>query len=458
MPDRQLIRPKLPGGFRDFPPDDFARRQWALERAVEVYHSFGFKPLDTSSVEHFETLAGGDETSKQIYRLFNQTPDYTGESLALRFDLTVSLARMLAANRRAFTFPFKRYQIGEVWRGERQQKGRFKQFLQMDADIVGTASPAADAEIILLVDRTMKALGVEKFSIKLNNRKVLNGFIRSLGIDAEEVDAFLRILDKLDKVGWKGVQDRLAAPKSTSEEMERGAEGMGMDKSAIDRVERFINLSAGNYEKVKVLRDTLKGWETAAEGLEEIETILKLIDAAGLSPGCTLSFEPSVARGLGYYTGPVYETFIDDLPDLGSVMSGGRYDNLVERFSSEAIAATGVSLGVDRLMVGLAELGQAKTADYVSEVLVVGMGSEFQADAFRIASTLREAGVRAEVFLGDSLKLKKQMSYADRTGVKFCAIIGSEEKSHGTAQLKNMSSGVQREIALDKISAAVKGD
>lgn len=458
MSEKNLVKPRLPGGFKDLPPEEFAQRQWALDKAFEVYRSFGFKPLDTSAVEHFEALAGGDETSKQIYRLFNQNPDFSGESLALRFDLTVSLARMIATDRKAFTFPFKRCQAGYVWRGERQQMGRFKQFLQLDADVVGAFSPAADAEMVLLVDRTMTALGVKRFTVRLNNRKILSGFIRSLGLGDEDVEPFLRILDKLDKVGKDGVAQRLGEPKPSPEEAERGAEGLGMKLKSIEKVLDLIELETGNMRRVEVLRKMLPDAKVALEGLDDIETVLKLVDAAGVSEGCIVSFDPSVARGLGYYTGTVYETFLDDAPAIGSVMSGGRYDDLVERFSSEKIPATGISLGVDRLLVGLGELGILDRADYSTEVLVIGMEEELTADAFALASKLRKEGLRAEVYLGDNLKLKKQLTYASRSGIKFCAIIGQEEKYRGAVQLKNMSTGIQKELPFDQIAAAVKGE
>lgn len=450
MPNKNLIKPRLPGGFRDYLPEDFSRLNWVMQRVAEVYRSFGFKPLDTSAVEYFKTLAGGDETAKQIYRLFNQQPDFTGDSLSLRFDLTVSLARIIAASSKSFTFPFKRYQMGEVWRGERQQHGRFKQFLQFDADIVGTSSPAADAEIVLLIDRTMKALNIENYTIRLNNRKILNGFIRSLGLDEDDVNPFLRILDKLDRVGWEGIAEKLAAPKPTPEECENGAEGMGLNPPEIDKVSEILNLPAGNTKRIQALKKMLGESKTAAEGISEIERILELAVSGGVSEE-TVSFEPSIARGLDYYTGPVFETTLDDLPDLGSVMSGGRYDNLVERFSSESIPATGISLGVDRLMVGMEELGLLQSAETGARVLVVGIGDESISPAFNLAAKLRDSGIDCEVYIGDNRSLKKQMTYANRGKIPYCVIIGSEEIAKRTAQIKNMSTGEQKEYPMDKL-------
>ena len=450
MPKDNKIKPSLPGGFRDTLPDEFARREWVLERAIKVYRSFGFKPLDTSAVEYFQTISGGDETSKQIYRMFNHTPDMTGESLALRFDLTVSLARIIAANRKSFTFPFKRFQIGEVWRGERQQRGRFKQFLQFDADIVGTASPSADAEIVMLIAGTMSEVGLPNFTIRINNRKILNGFIRSLGLDETDVNPFLRILDKLERIGWDGVSKMLAAEKPTIEEMNAGAEGMGLDDAAVAKVNAFLNLPKDNNSRIEFLQDILRDSAAALEGIAEIEKILMLAKASGVTEQ-NLSFDPSIARGLDYYTGPVFETILNDLPSLGSVMSGGRYDNLVERFSNESIPATGISLGVDRLLVGLEELGLMNMTETSSKVLVAGLGDETESYIFNLASKLRAIGVSAEVYLGENRSLKKQMTYANRNNILYCVVIGPEEMEKGTAQVKMMTTSDQREYAMDEL-------
>ena len=450
MPNNKKIKPALPGGFRDTLPDEYARREWVLERAIKVYRSFGFKPIDTSAVEYFQTIAGSDETSKQIYRMFNHTPDMTGESLALRFDLTVSLARIIAANRKSFTFPFKRFQVGEVWRGERQQRGRFKQFLQFDADIVGTASPSADAEIVMLIAGTMREIGLPNFTVRINNRKILNGFIRSLGLDETDVNPFLRILDKLEKIGWEGVSKKLTAEKPSLEDMEAGAEGMGLDEAAVAKVNLFLNLPKDNYSRIEALKEILNDSKIAVEGLSEIEKILSLSNAAGVTEQ-NLSFDPSIARGLDYYTGPVFETILNDLPSLGSVMSGGRYDNLVERFSNESIPATGISLGVDRLLVGMEELGLMSSTETSSKVLVVGLGDETESYTFNLASELRGIGISAEVFLGENRSLKKQMTYADRNSILYCVIIGPEEMEKGTAQVKMMTTGEQWEYSINDI-------
>ena len=452
------LKPRIPGGFRDYSPEEYSRRQWALERISQVYKSFGFLLMDTSAVEYFETLAGGDETSKQIFRIFNQTPDLTGESLALRFDLTVSLARFIAANRKSFTFPFKRYQMGEVWRGERQQKGRFKQFLQFDADIVGTAHPAADAEIVILTAETMKALGIENYTIKLNNRRILNGFIRALGLKPDDVNPFLRILDKMDKVGWEGVKERLKAPKPAPVEIEAGAEGMGLGEELSDKVKDFLILPRGNWERLDAIKKMGKEWEGVIEGAEVIGEILR-ITTAGEVPGERIDFDPALARGLDYYTGPVFETVLDDLPDLGSVMSGGRYDNLVERFSGESIPATGISLGVDRLLVGLEEMGIAGNGGKSAKVMVTGVGLlEDPAEVvMQMARNLRSQGIIVELYLGDNRGVKKQMNYADRRNIRYCILLGPEEMARGVFQLKNMVSGEQQEFPQLKVAEIIMG-
>ena len=450
------IKSRLPGGFRDYLPDEYARRQWVLERAVEVYRSFGFKPLETSSVEYFETLAGGDETSMQIYRLFNRNPDLSGESLALRFDLTVSLARMLAMNRKAFTFPFKRYQIGEVWRGERQQKGRFKQFLQFDADIIGTANFSADAEIVVIIDRLMRSLGVENFVIRLNSRKILNGFIRNLGLSEDDVNPFLRILDKLDRIGWEGVAERLCNPKPSVEDYEKGVEGMGLSEEVVEGIGELLTKKSSYEQTVEFLKDRLRNRQDALAGVAEIERILEFTMEAGGTVD-RIDFDPSLARGLDYYTGPVFETILSDLPDLGSVMSGGRYDNLMERFGGELIPATGISLGVDRLLVGLEELGLLEGTHTASKVLVAGLGKEMEVHCFRLAAKLRDAGISCEVFLGENRGFNKQLTYANREGIEFCVIIGPDEYRANKAQVKNMRTGEQREFSLEDLLGVLMG-
>jgi len=450
------IKPRLPGGFRDYLPDDYSRRQRVVERAVEVYRSFGFKPLETSSVEYFETLAGGDETSKQIYRLFNRNPDFSGESLALRFDLTVSLARMLAMNRTAFTFPFKRYQIGEVWRGERQQKGRFKQFLQFDADIVGTANPSADAEIVVIIDRLMRSLGVENFVIRLNNRKILNGYLLSLGLGEKDTIAFQRVLDKLDRIGWEGIEAELAETKSSHQEQERILDREELMVNAVYKIRECITEQSSNEGRIKLIREIAKGSQEAEEGIKQIETILELAFVAGVD-NSRISFDLSLARGLDYYTGPVFETVLTDLPDFGSVMGGGRYDNLMERFGGELIPATGISLGVDRLMVGLEELGLLEGARTASRVLVAGLGKEMEVHCFALAAKLRDAGIECEVFLGENRGFKKQLTYANRGGIRYCVIIGPDELEAKRVQVKDMRTGEQREVSKEDLVGVLKG-
>ena len=454
MSRSDYIKPRVPGGFRDLLPDEFAKRQKILDKTAEVYRSFGFIPLETSAVEHFESLAGGDETSKQIYRIFNHEPDLTGESLALRFDLTVSLARILAANRAHFNLPFKRYQIGYVWRGERQQKGRYKQFLQFDADIVGTNNIAADAEIVVIIDRVMRSLGVKNYTIRINSRKILNGFIRRLGISEQEVNPFLRILDKIDKIGWISVRELLAAKKLPAETVETDAEGLGLSNEQILKVERFITASGDNAELIKVIKDGFSASDMILAGLAEIETILNIIrQTVDIDK---VQFTPALARGLDYYTGPVFETVLDDLPEIGSVMSGGRYDNLMERFVKESYPATGISLGVDRLVTALEELKLLDDVTSAPSVLFVPMTREADGECFKYAGILREQGVKCEVFLGENRKLKKQLNYANRRGIIFCIIIGEDELRSKRAQVKNMNSGEQADVEFTHLIEYLK--
>ncbi len=459
MSKRKYIKPRLPGGFRDFLPDEYNKRQWLLDKTVEVYKLFGFQPLETSAVEHFETLAGGDETSKQVYRLFNNQPDFSGESLALRFDLTVSLARVLATNRDKFNLPFKRYQIGYVWRGERQQRGRFKQFLQFDADIVGTSSPDADAEIVIIIDKLMKTLEIEKYVIKINNRKILNGFIRNIGLNEEQIKPFLRILDKMDRIGWDGVAEILTNPiPSVGMKDDNGEiESMGLDKDKVSLIESFVIISGSNEEKLNRLQSESFSCKLLNEGVDEIRRIFDLCGYAGIAPD-KIKFDPALARGLDYYTGPVFETILTDLSDIGSIMSGGRYDNLLERFGKDCIPATGISLGVDRMMVALEELNKITGNVDGTKVLIVPLDDESEKICMKIAVKIRSAGIATEVFLGDNRKLKKQLTYANRKNIPYCIIIGGEELNSGKAKFKNMLTGEQKSIEIENIVEMVNNN
>jgi len=445
MPNAQLIKPRLPGGFKDLLPEEFAARQFILDKTVEVYRSFGFQPLETSCVEHLETLSGSDETSKQIYRLFNQEPDFTGESLSLRFDLTVPLARVLASNRSAFNLPFKRYQTGYVWRGERQQKGRFKQFLQCDADIVGTDDPAADAEIVLLIDAIMQSLGLKNFTIRLNDRRILNGFILSLGLSPADINSFLRILDKLDKIGWGGVAV-LLSDKTTRDENGQETAGLGLSPDKIELVGKFITAK----DNLKQIAADFAEIPALQAGVASLRKIITLAAAAGVkSPH--LQFDPSLARGLDYYTGPVFETILNDIPNIGSVMSGGRYDNLMERFSRDSLPATGISLGVDRLLAALQELNLLQTTGKSASALFVPLDDAALEKCFSLASELRIHSIPCEIYLGENKKLKKQLTYANQKGISICLILGEVELVQNVIQLKNLISGEQRNIAISDL-------
>ena len=439
MPDSNFIKPRLPGGFRDFLPDEFAQRQWILDKASEIYRSFGFQPLETSAVEHFETLAGGDETSKQIYKLFNHQPDYSPESLALRFDLTVSLARILAANRSKFNLPFKRYQIGHVWRGERQQKGRFKQFLQFDADVIGALNPSADAEIIVIIDTLMKSLGLDRFTIRLNDRRILNGFIISLGLDESAVNPFLRILDKIDKIGWEGVA-RLLSDGRDSDTSESNGETLGLSDTQIESIGEFMQIPRNCEEAVAEMKRQFSENPEILTAVTELERIVELSFAAGVTAS-NLIIDTSLARGLDYYTGAVFETILDDKPEIGSVMSGGRYDNLMKRFGSESFPATGISLGVDRLMVGLKESGILREQRLAPYVLKAAMDPSAENVCFSLAANLREIKIACEIYLGDNRKLKKQLTYANRKNIPYVVIIGEREIETQRCTVKDLTRG-----------------
>jgi histidyl-tRNA synthetase len=298
---------------------------------------------------------------------------------------------------------------------------------------VGTKSPSADAEIVILADRTMKVLGLNNFTIKLNNRKILNGFLNSVNFIETDYQTFLRILDKLDKIGWDEIKRELE-------------ENLDLKSSVIDEISNFI---IRKNDAVSYLKSNYASIPDVQEGLIEIENIMELASASGVT---NLQFDLSLARGLEYYTGAVYETKLDDLPALGSVMSGGRYDNLMERFGSDPLPATGISLGVDRLLVGLQELGLVTKSSVIIKVLVIGLGEEMTNQAFKYAGILRDAGIACEVYLGENRNLKKQLDYANRSQIPYCVILGSEEISSNKAKIKEMRTGIQTECSLSGLA------
>lgn len=436
------INPSLPSGFRDYLPKDMIPRQKMFDTIRATFERFGFVPLDTPGIEREEILTGGDENFRmQLYRASLRG---STDELALRFDLTVPLARVMAQYQSELARPFKRYQVGKVWRGERPQAGRFREFIQFDADTVGSANMMADAEIIAVMYATLVALGVPNFLIKVNNRKILNGLTEYAGFPAGKIAGVLRTIDKLDKIEWDGVRQELMA------------DAIGLSDAQCGAIKGFIDLRADSQtETLRAVRGLMSTSPIALAGITELEEIASHVEALGV-PADAWTIDLSVARGLGYYTGPVFEAILKDLPEIGSVFSGGRYDDLVARFSSMSIPAVGASVGVDRLFAALEKLQLVRSQKTISKVLLMNFDPTCAQICQKIASSLRSAGIPTEIYLGKETSFKGQLAYATRQEIPVVLIVGSDEAARNVVQVKDMAARKQTEAPFDQVVEAVQ--
>lgn len=438
------VSPRTLSGFMELLPEKQAQMEKILDVLRRTYALYGFAPMDTPAIESAEVLLakGGGETEKQIYR-FNK-----GDSdLALRFDLTVPLAKYVAANYSRLTFPFRRYQIGKVWRGERAQRGRFREFYQADIDIIGDGKldVVNEAEIPAVICGTFTALGLERFTIRMNNRKVLNGFFALIGLQ-ENAGDIMRAVDRLDKIGAEAVRalitDEIAVPAGKADELMR-----------------FIGFKGDTKEKLAFLEGYSGRSPIFDEGLRELHTVAGLLPSLGVQED-NFEIDLTIARGLDYYTGTVYETILNDHPEIGSVCSGGRYDNLAEYYTDKKLPGVGISIGLTRLFYVLDEqkLLNAEICTAPADVLVIPMTADFTAAA-AAATLLREAGIRTQLYTEDK-KFKQKLSYADKLGIPFAIIIGEDELEAGVVAVKNLTTGEQHlkpaELAAYEIKAALK--
>jgi histidyl-tRNA synthetase len=431
------IQPRTLKGFRDYPPAAMIPREWIIETARRVYRSYGFSPIDTPALEYLDILAGkgSEETDKQIYKF----QDHGGRDVGLRFDLTVPLARFVAQHIQELGTPFKRYQIANVWRGENTQRGRYREFMQCDFDTIGTTSTTADIETVLVIHDLLRALGFTEFTIHVNNRRVLTGLLEKSGL-AERSVQVLRALDKLTKVGPEAVAADLVAA--------------GASKSQSEAILQLAKLEGTNAEILKQVSPLIAGNETGERGLEQLRELLEAVAATGV-PAERLKLDVAIARGLDYYTGMVVETFLDELPSIGSVASGGRYDNLAELFTSQQLPGVGASLGLDRLLAAMEELGRIKATQTPAEIFLPQFDPERRNDYLRLAASLRAAGFGVE-FYPEAKKLGKQLQYADRRGFRVALVIGPDEFAAGTCQVKNLGSGASTTVPLtDDVAALV---
>jgi histidyl-tRNA synthetase len=440
-----MIQPRTLKGFRDYPPATMIPREAIIETARRVYRSYGFSPIDTPALEHLEILTGkgSDETDKQLYRF----EDNGGRAIGMRFDLTIPLARFVAQHIGQLGTPFKRYHIANVWRGETPQRGRFREFMQCDFDTVGTTSPAADIETVLVIHDLLHALGFERYTIRVNNRKVLTGLLDQLGLRTQTV-AVLRALDKLPKIG----------PTKVAAEMERTANA---SEAQIKQVLQLASLCGRasfhgrngqtgngpveNVELIDQLKPLIAGSEEGEAGLTQLTQLLAGCQAAGVGAQ-HIQVDVSIARGLDYYTGMVVETFLDDLPEIGSVCSGGRYDNLASLYTKQQLPGVGASLGLDRLLAAMEELNLLADTTTTAEVLLPYFVADHLNEYLKLASQLRAVGQRVE-FYPEAKKLGKQLQYANRKGFRVALVIGEDEFTACECQIKDLSQGTSRTVS-----------
>lgn len=426
------LNPRTLKGFSDYLPATMLPKQGMLDRVARVFESFGFGPLQTPALEYEELLTGkyGEEGNKLLYRF----EDNGGRRVAMRYDLTVPLARVMGMNK-ALPKPFKRYQIAPVWRAEKPGRGRFREFLQCDVDIIGSADLMADAECMAVGAAVLRALGVERFEIRFNNRKLLTALMQMIDVaEGEPTFAVLRAVDKLPKIGTLKVRTLLADEC-----------GLGVD--AIDQIFAFLDLDPST------VAEFFAGNETGEAGATELTELLDLCAEQGLSDNVRVDL--SIARGLDYYTGTIYETFLLDLEGIGSVMSGGRYDGLLEMFGA-ADPAVGISLGVDRLFAALVELKLVEETPSPTRALVVLFDADGRKAAYEVGALLREAGVNAEVFLGNA-KMRKQFKYADQRGIPYVIVAGPDERAAGVVTVKTLATGDQQTVAVADLADTIRG-
>ena len=435
------VQPRTLSGFMELLP----ARQAQFDRMVDIlkqtYSLYGFTPLDTPLIEASQVLLakGGGETEKQIYRFMKGDTD-----LSLRFDLTVPLAKYVAQNYASLAFPFRRYQIGKVYRGERAQRGRFREFYQADIDVIGDGKLdiSNEAEIPSIIYHAFTALGLKRFQIRVNDRKILNGFYSMLGLTEKSAD-IMRTVDKLDKIGPDKVRALLIAPE------------IGLAGEQADEILKFIAIRGTNSEVIAALQGYRGRDELFDLGLDELETVVKYLAAFGV-PETHFAVDLTIARGLDYYTGTVYETTMLDHPEIGSICSGGRYDNLAEYYTDKQLPGVGISIGLTRLFFVLEDQGylndQLNTAP--ADVLILPMTDDLS-PAIALATTLRAAGIRTQIH-GEQKKFKQKLSYADKLAIPYALFLGEDEINAGVASVKDLRTGQQQKLTPEQAVEYIK--
>jgi histidyl-tRNA synthetase len=433
----QRITPRTLKGFRDYPPEAMIPRERLIDTARRVYRSYGFSPIDTPALEYLDILAGkgSEETDKQLYKF----QDHGGRWVGLRFDLTVPLARFAAQHISDLGTPLKRYHVATVWRGENTQRGRYREFMQCDFDTIGTRSVAADIETALVIHDLFRQIGFSEFTIRLNNRMVLTGLLERLGL-ADRATAVLRALDKLGKIGPVAVADEMVSAAGATPEQAKS-------------ILRLSEISGGNDEVLRQVEPLVAGSEIGRSGVAKLKEVLDGVAAAGV-PTERIRLDVSIARGLDYYTGTVFETFLDALPGIGSVCSGGRYDNLAGLFTAQELPGIGASLGLDRLLAAMEELNMIEKVATPAPVFIPFFDKDRLHEYLRLAVALRAAGIGVEVF-PDAKKLGQQLKYADRRGFRIALIAGDNEFQAGVCQVKDLQTGDKQDVPLEADAASI---
>jgi histidyl-tRNA synthetase len=433
-----LIEPRTLKGFRDYPPELMIPREQLLEKVRRVYRSYGFAPIDTPALEYAEILTGkgGAESDRLIYRF----KDHGDRDVAMRFDLTIPFARFAAQNIGKLGTPFKRYAMGPVWRGENAARGRFREFWQCDFDTIGTTSNGADLETVLVIHDMMLALGFERFQICVNNRLVLNGLLEEMGLAGQAVPV-LRVLDKLPKIKRDATrQEMMEIPGVSGEQADRVllmAETQGTSSEVLERLQREFG---GNAK--------------AADGIVRLRELTAAAAIAGVPPE-RLKLDLSIARGLDYYTGTIYETFLGDLPGIGSVCSGGRYDNLAGLYTKQQLPGVGASLGLDRLLAAMEELKLLPKVSTPAAVFVVQFSPDHLGEYQKMARALRAEGIGVEVF-PDAKKVGPQLQYAEKRGFRVALIAGPDEFAQGAWKVKDLAKREEQTVVAADVSAALR--
>lgn len=452
-------KPSIPKGTRDFSPIEMVRRNFIFDTIKGVFQMYGYMPIETPAMENLDTLLGkyGEEGDKLLFKILN-SGDYLSKAdedllsqkdsnkvtsqiseKGLRYDLTVPFARFVVQHQNEITFPFKRYQIQPVWRADRPQKGRYREFFQCDVDVVGSDGLFNEVELIQIVDEVFQKLNI-RVVIKLNNRKILAGIAECIG-EAERMVDITVAIDKLEKIGLEKVNEELSQK--------------GLSENAVLKLQPILTLSGNNEEKLAALSEILKDSEVGMKGIEELSYVLNMVNGLGLSTAVELDL--TLARGLNYYTGAIFEVKALDV-SIGSITGGGRYDDLTGVFGMKGVSGVGISFGADRIFDVMNQLElYPDDVTATTQVLFVNFGDEEALQSLKLANQLRSVGIRTELF-PETAKMRKQMSYADKKSIKLVAIIGQEELKGGTVTLRNMVKGDQQSISIDEMVNVVKSN